>query len=58
MDSINRVLFDNCIITDSNRGIGIQNRDEGSVSDITFANMTVDCTCIPMYGGASLNLYT
>ena len=43
MDSINRVLFDNCIITDSNRGIGIQNRDEGSVSDITFANMTVDC---------------
>lgn len=43
MDSINRVLFDNCIITDSNRGIGIQNRDEGTVTDVTFANMTVDC---------------
>ena len=43
MDSIYRVMFDNCIITDSNRGIGIQNRDEGTVSDVTFANMTVDC---------------
>lgn len=43
MDAIHRVLFDNCIITKSNRGIGIQNRDEGTVSDITFSNMTVDC---------------
>lgn len=43
MDAIRRVLFDNCIITKSNRGIGIQNRDEGTVSDITFSNMTVDC---------------
>lgn len=43
MDAIRRVLFDNCIITKSNRGIGIQNRDEGTVSDVTFSNMTVDC---------------
>ena len=43
MDAIRRVLFDNCIITKSNRGIGIQNRDEGTISDITFSNMTVDC---------------
>lgn len=43
MDAIRRVQFDNCIITKSNRGIGIQNRDEGTVSDITFSNMTVDC---------------
>lgn len=43
MNAIRRVLFDNCIITKSNRGIGIQNRDEGTVSDITFSNMTVDC---------------
>lgn len=43
MDSINHVLFDNCIITESNRGIGIQNRDEGTVTDITFSNMQVDC---------------
>ena len=43
MDRIARVLFDNCIITDSNRGIGIQNRDEGTVSDVTFSNITHDC---------------
>lgn len=43
MDAIRRVLFDNCIITKSNRGIGIQNRDEGTVSDVTFSNMTLDC---------------
>lgn len=43
MDSIDHVLFDNCIIRQSNRGIGIQNRDEGTVSDITFANMSVEC---------------
>ncbi len=43
MDRIARVLFDNCIITDSNRGIGIQNRDEGTVSDVTFSNITLDC---------------
>lgn len=43
MDSIDHVLFDNCIIRNSNRGIGIQNRDEGTVSDVTFANMSVEC---------------
>lgn len=43
MDSIDHVLFDNCIIKNSNRGIGIQNRDEGTVSDITFCNMSVEC---------------
>ncbi|MCM1504776.1 MAG: glycosyl hydrolase family 28 protein [Muribaculum sp.] len=43
MDSIDNVLFDNCIIKDSNRGIGIQNRDEGTVTNVTFANMHVGC---------------
>jgi len=42
MDSIYNVLFDNCIITASNRGLGIQNRDEGTVSDITFSNILMD----------------
>ena len=42
VNSINHVTFNNCIIRDSNRGIGIQNRDEGTVSDIIFANMMVD----------------
>lgn len=43
MDAIRRVLFTNCIIKDSNRGIGIQNRDEGTVTDVAFENMLVDC---------------
>lgn len=43
MDRIARVLFDNCIIMGSNRGIGIQNRDEGSVENVTFSNITLEC---------------
>lgn len=43
MDSIYNVLFDNCIITRSNRGLGIQNRDEGTVTDVTFSNIQMDC---------------
>ena len=43
MDSIYNVVFDNCIITGSNRGLGIQNRDEGTVTDITFSNIQLDC---------------
>ena len=42
-DIIRRVLFSNCIIKDSNRGIGIQNRDEGVVADVMFSHMMVDC---------------
>ena len=42
MDNIYNVLFDNCIITQSNRGVGIQNRDEGTVTDITFSNIMMD----------------
>lgn len=43
MDSIANVVFDNCIIKASNRGLGIQNRDEGTVTDITFSNIQLDC---------------
>ena len=43
MDRISRVLFNNCIVKKSNRGIGIQNRDEGTVTDVIFSNMIVDC---------------
>lgn len=43
MDKINNVLFNNCIIKNSNRGIGIQNRDEGTVTNVIFSNMIVDC---------------
>ena len=43
MDSIYNVVFDNCIITGSNRGLGIQNRDEGTVTDVVFSNIQLDC---------------
>lgn len=42
MDTIRQVVFNNCIIRKSNRGIGIQNRDEGVVSDVTFSNMIIE----------------
>lgn len=43
MDSISHVLIQNCIIRASNRGLGIQNRDEGTVSDIVFSDILVEC---------------
>jgi hypothetical protein len=42
MDRISHVLINNCIIKNSNRGLGIQNRDEGTVSDVIFSNIIVD----------------
>lgn len=43
MDSISHVIIDNCVIKASNRGLGIQNRDEGTVTDIIFSNIILDC---------------
>jgi len=31
-----------CIIKKSNRGLGIQNRDEGTVTDVIFSNILID----------------
>lgn len=42
MDKISKAVFTNCIIKASNRGIGIQNRDEGTVEDIVFSNIVVE----------------
>lgn len=42
VDHIGRVVVDNCVITDSNRGLGIQNRDEGTVSNVLFSNIIVE----------------
>jgi len=43
VDSIARVLINNCIISASNRGLGIQNRDEGTVTDVLFENILMEC---------------
>jgi polygalacturonase len=42
MDTIRKVVFNNCIIKNSNRGLGIQNRDEGVVYDVVFSNITIE----------------
>lgn len=42
MDTIRQVVFNNCIIKKSNRGVGIQNRDEGVISDVIFSNMIIE----------------
>ena len=42
MDRIANVLFQNCIIRAGNRGIGIQNRDEGTVENVRFQAMYVE----------------
>ena len=58
MDSITNVLFDNCIITGSNRGLGIQNRDEGTVSNITFSNIHMDlCLWSDVWWGKAEPIY-
>lgn len=43
MDRISHVTFNNCVIKESNRGIGIQHRDEGSVENVMFSNIFVEC---------------
>ena len=43
MDAIKNVVINNCIIKNSNRGIGIQNRDEGTVSNVIISNIVLEC---------------
>lgn len=42
VDTMRTIVVDSCIIRDSNRGLGIQNRDEGSIENVTFSNITVE----------------
>ncbi|WP_083326431.1 glycoside hydrolase family 28 protein [Hymenobacter coccineus] len=42
VDRIGHVVFDNCIVRASNRGVGIQNRDEGTVDNVLFSNLLVE----------------
>lgn len=39
---IRNVVVSNLVITDSNRGIGIQNRDEGVVEDVLFSDIIIE----------------
>ncbi len=42
VDAIRNVDVRNCIIKSSNRGIGIQNRDEGTIENLTFSDISVE----------------
>lgn len=42
MDAIRNVSISDCRIQSSNRGIGIQNRDEGVVENIKFKNISIE----------------
>ena len=58
MDSIYNVTIDNCVITRSNRGLGIQNRDEGTVTDVSFSNITMDlCLWSDVWWGKAEPIY-
>jgi len=38
-----RIVFSDCVIRNSNRGIGIFVRDGAVVSDVLFSNLVIDC---------------
>ena len=44
-----RISFTNCSISESNRGIGIIVRDGGTVSDVNFLNISMDCKRKPFF---------
>jgi len=43
MNAIRRVTVDNCVITDSNRGLAFMVFDGGVVEDVILSNLTIDC---------------
>jgi polygalacturonase len=40
---VRRVAIDNCVITNSNRGLAFMVFDGGYVSDVTVSNLTIEC---------------
>lgn len=43
-DDIEDVLITNCVVYESNRGIGLVSRDGGNFRRLVFSNITLDCT--------------
>lgn len=41
VDDFRNFVFDSCVIFGSNRGLGIQLRDNGNVENVSFSNMTI-----------------
>ena len=44
---IRHVLFSDCVIYNSNRGICIQSRDEANIEDAIFSNLTIETRISP-----------
>ena len=42
VNSIIKIVISDCIIKASNRGIGFQNRDEGTIEDIIIENVFIE----------------
>jgi polygalacturonase len=40
---IEDIVFENCVVTESNRALGIFSRDGGRISNVRFARISVDC---------------
>lgn len=40
---VDDVTFEDCVVTESNRALGIFSRDGGRISNVRFARITVDC---------------
>ncbi len=42
VDAMRNIIVAACVINASNRGLGIQNRDEGAIEDVLFSNIIVE----------------
>ena len=42
-NAVRNVVIDNCVITDSNRGIAFMTFDGGDVENVVISNCTIDC---------------
>lgn len=42
-DDFSHIIFDNCVIRNTNRGLGIFIRDGGTARNIIFSNITMEC---------------
>jgi polygalacturonase len=45
---IRNILFEDCIATETNRGMGIFSRDGGAISNVIFRRLTVHCVETPV----------
>lgn len=58
VDDIEDVLVTNCVVYESNRGIGLVSRDGGNFRRLVFSNITLDCALgAPCHWGKADPIY-